>query len=153
MMWSHFPGNTPAKQIEKIYKYRDIWLHLLQTNKLHYLQSLQIAIDWQSKKIILVLSFTNTCGMFENTTTKMDLSPFLKNYKTQIKGSNLPTFSYLFSNRMIKFLQFTLKLDSISSDKTSLSNGISSRGYSSMLIKDTFHSWKQNSTLKYQNVP
>lgn len=83
----------------------------------------------------------------------MDLSPFLKNYKTQIKGGNLPTFSNLFSNRMIKFLQFTLKLDSISSDKTSLSNGISSRGYSSMLIKDTFRSWKQNSAIKYQNIP
>lgn len=34
----------------------------------------------------------------------------------------------------------TLKLDSISSDKTSLSKGINSRGYSSTLMKETFRS-------------
>ena len=34
----------------------------------------------------------------------------------------------------------TLKLDSISSDKTSLSRGINSRGYSSTLMKETFRS-------------
>ena len=37
-------------------------------------------------------------------------------------------------------LQLTLKLDSISSDKTSLSRGINSRGYSSTLMKETFRS-------------
>jgi len=42
------------------------------------------------------------------------------------------------------YLIYTLKLESISSDKTSLSRGISSNGYSSMLTNDMFRSFSKN---------
>ena len=54
---------------------------------------------------------------------------------------------------MILGMIYTLKLESISSDKTSLSRGISSSGYSSMLMNDTFRSFKQKNNLSLFRYP
>ena len=74
--------------------------------------------------------------------------------------SSLCMFYYLDSNKSNSKSHFhflyklinnsgndTLKLESISRDKTSLSKGISSSGYSSMFTNDTFRSFKQKMIL------